>query len=113
MTIGDAMERIGITIFHIHGATPRVRVRLCTCSAEQMSINFKWDAKGAQNASAKGKLTIHGITRDVEISGTDEVTADKKILIKSTKFLHQKNFWNLEKLTKNFSIQPFAEGLII
>jgi hypothetical protein len=45
--------------------------------------NFKSDASGPQNVSVRGKLTIHGVTREVEIPGTAEVTADKKIVTKA------------------------------
>lgn len=41
-----------------------------------------YDAKatGVQNAKATGKLTIHGVTKDVEIPGTIEKQGDKLIL---------------------------------
>ncbi len=35
------------------------------------------DKDGEQNATAKGKLTIHGITQDVEIDGKFEKTGDR------------------------------------
>jgi polyisoprenoid-binding protein YceI len=46
-------------------------------------INLKSDAPGLQNVTAKGKLTIHGVTREVEIPGTFEFTSDSRVLIKS------------------------------
>ena len=47
-------------------------------------LKFKATAKGPQTVLAKGKLTIHGITREVELPGTAEVMPDKKISVKST-----------------------------
>ena len=46
-------------------------------------LNFKASAKDPQTVSAKGKLTIHGVTREVELPGTAEITPDKKISVKS------------------------------
>lgn len=43
--------------------------------------NFDGSLTGVQNVKAKGKLTIHGVTREVEISGTAEV--GNKITLKS------------------------------
>jgi polyisoprenoid-binding protein YceI len=43
---------------------------------------FDEKATGTQNATAKGKMTIHGVTRDVEIPGTMEMV-DNKITLKS------------------------------
>lgn len=42
-------------------------------------INYDAAASGTQNVKAKGKLTIHGVTREVEIDGTAEV-ADRPVL---------------------------------
>ena len=43
------------------------------------------DARGLQNVSSKGKLTIHGQTHEVEIPGTIEKQGDK--LIMKSKFI--------------------------
>lgn len=43
---------------------------------------FDASAAGTQNAKATGKLTIHGVERDVEIPGTIEKSGDK-LLFKS------------------------------
>ncbi|MFZ6010736.1 MAG: YceI family protein [Bacteroidota bacterium] len=43
---------------------------------------FNPATEGIQNAIAKGKLTIHGVTKDVEIPGTIENQVDK-LLVKS------------------------------
>lgn len=42
--------------------------------------DFDPKAKGAQQLKAKGKLTIHGVTNDVEIPGTLEKQGDKLVL---------------------------------
>ena len=41
------------------------------------------DVKGAQDATAKGKLTMHGVTKDVELKGTIDLSSGKPV-IKST-----------------------------
>jgi polyisoprenoid-binding protein YceI len=43
---------------------------------------FDSNSSGAQNAKAAGKLSIHGVERDVEIPGTIEKSGDK-LLFKS------------------------------
>ena len=43
---------------------------------------FNPSAKGATQAKAKGKLTIHGVTKEVEIPGTLEMNGNQ-ILLKS------------------------------
>jgi hypothetical protein len=40
------------------------------------------EASGSQQVKATGKLTIHGVTKDVEIPGTIEIAKDK-VVIKS------------------------------
>lgn len=47
-------------------------------------INVNQNGKGQQNVSAKGRLTIHGVTKEVEIPGSLEITGDSKVVIKST-----------------------------
>jgi polyisoprenoid-binding protein YceI len=47
-------------------------------------LNINPNSTGEQRVSAKGKLTIHGVTREVEIPGSLEITADSSINIKST-----------------------------
>jgi polyisoprenoid-binding protein YceI len=49
---------------------------------------------GAQNAKASGKLTIHGVTKDVEIPGTIEKQGDKLIL--KSKFKVRVADYNIE-----------------
>lgn len=43
---------------------------------------FAMDAKGAQNVKARGKLTIHGIVKDIEVPGTFEVK-DQNVIVRS------------------------------
>ncbi len=43
-------------------------------------VGFNSAAKGIQQVKAQGKLSIHGVTTAVEISGTAEVQSDKIIL---------------------------------
>lgn len=46
---------------------------------------FDPNAKGAQQLKANGKLTIHGVTKDVEIPGTLEKRGDK--IMMNSKFI--------------------------
>lgn len=48
-------------------------------------IDFKPSASGAQNVKAQGKLTIHGVTRDIDVPGTIEVQGNK--LVMKSKFM--------------------------
>ncbi|HZY78999.1 MAG TPA: YceI family protein [Cyclobacteriaceae bacterium] len=45
-------------------------------------VDFKPDASGVQNVKAQGKLTIHGVTKDIDVPGTIEVQG-KKLAMKS------------------------------
>jgi hypothetical protein len=45
-------------------------------------IGFKADATGTQQVKAQGKLTIHGVTKDIDVPGTVEVQG-KKLQMKS------------------------------
>jgi polyisoprenoid-binding protein YceI len=47
-------------------------------------INFIKNSKGIQPVTAKGKLTIHGVTRDVEIPAKLEITSENKVHVTST-----------------------------
>lgn len=44
-------------------------------------LNFEASQPAIQTVKAKGKLTIHGVTKDVEITGTAQ--AGEKIILKS------------------------------
>lgn len=44
-------------------------------------LSFNAGETGVQNVKAKGKLTIHGVTKEVELDGTAQV--DNKIVLKS------------------------------
>lgn len=45
-------------------------------------VGFKINAPGLQKVRATGKLTIHGVTRDIDVPGTIE-TVDDKLLMRS------------------------------
>ncbi|HEX8061330.1 MAG TPA: YceI family protein [Cyclobacteriaceae bacterium] len=40
-------------------------------------VGFKQDATGPQQVKAQGKLTIHGVTKDIDVPGTIEVQGKK------------------------------------
>lgn len=54
---------------------------------------FKYNAGGTQPVNATGKLTIHGVTRDISIPGTIEVSGTK--LIMKAKFLVKLTDYNI------------------
>jgi len=63
-------------------------------------------AKGAQPLKAKGKLTIHGVTKEVEIPGTLEKQGDKLML--KSKFIVVLEDYNITRpqlLWKNIAEQ--------
>ncbi len=45
-------------------------------------IDFNSQTEGVQQVKAQGKLTVHGVAKDVEIPGTVEI-AGKKLIMKS------------------------------
>ena len=45
-------------------------------------VGFKSGATGVQHVKAVGKLTIHGVTRDIEVPGSAELSGGK-LLVKS------------------------------
>jgi len=45
-------------------------------------VGFKMGTSGVQNVKAVGKLTIHGVTREIEVPGTAELSGGK-LLVKS------------------------------
>lgn len=45
--------------------------------------NFEPDKEGEQQVSAKGTLTIHGVSQEVEIPGLMEITKNNKVRIQS------------------------------
>lgn len=45
-------------------------------------VGFSPDATGPQEVKAQGKLTIHGVTKDIDVPGTIEVKG-KQLLMKS------------------------------
>jgi polyisoprenoid-binding protein YceI len=46
---------------------------------------FQADGKGAQEVTASGKLSMHGVTQEVQIPGTLELVADK--IVMKSKFI--------------------------
>jgi len=54
---------------------------------------FDFNAKGIQQTKAAGKLTIHGVTRDVEIPGTIEKQGSK--LLMKAKFIVKLEDYNI------------------
>lgn len=56
---------------------------------------FDAAAKGAQALKAKGKLTIHGVTKEVEIPGTLEKNGDKLML--KSKFIVKLEDYNVTR----------------
>lgn len=56
---------------------------------------FDKNKSGVQNATASGKLTIHGVTKDVEIPGTIEKKGNK-FLVK-TKFIVKLEDYNITR----------------
>lgn len=48
-------------------------------------IDFKPGTSGTQQVKAQGKLTIHGVTRDIDVPGTIEVQGNK--LVMKSKFM--------------------------
>ncbi|HEY9049528.1 MAG TPA: YceI family protein [Ohtaekwangia sp.] len=59
--------------------------RYPTATFQGKITGFAIESEGVQQAIATGKLTIHGVTKDVEIKGTAEKQGDK--LIMKTKFI--------------------------
>jgi hypothetical protein len=54
---------------------------------------FSFPASGTQQVRATGKLTIHGVARDIEVPGTIEVSGSKLIL--KSKFLVKLEDYNI------------------
>ncbi len=57
-------------------------------------VGFSNTVKGIQQVKASGKLTIHGVTTSMEISGTAEVQSDKIIL--KSKFIVKLADYNIK-----------------
>lgn len=56
---------------------------------------FATDATGSQPVRAAGKLTIHGVTRDVDVPGTLEVKGDRIVL--NAKFMVTLEEYNVKR----------------
>ena len=57
-------------------------------------VGFEMSKSGPQEARAQGKLTIHGVTKDIDVPGTFEVSG-KKVTMKS-KFMVKVADYNIE-----------------
>lgn len=80
-------------------------------------LNLSLDEKGEQNVRALGKLTMHGVTREIEVTGTVEVKsnqilarADFSIRLKDFKIKIPQLLWNNiaeeVKITTEFTYKP-------
>jgi hypothetical protein len=75
-------------------------------SFQGVIAGYDAQAKGAQQLKAKGKLTVHGVTKDVEIPGTLEKQGDKLTL--KSKFIVVLEDYNITRpqlLWKNIAEQ--------
>lgn len=57
-------------------------------------IDFKPGTSGAQQVKAQGKLTIHGVTKDIDVPGTIEMQGNK--LVMKSKFMVKVADYNIE-----------------
>lgn len=46
-------------------------------------VGYDKSTSGVQSVTADGKLTIHGVTKQVSILGTIEITSDSKVQMKA------------------------------
>lgn len=79
-------------------------------------LNFNSSQSGKQSVQAKGKLTIHGVTREVEIDGTatkdDKITIASKFILKLADYkveIPQLMFQNIAEeieVTLEFTYKP-------
>ena len=57
-------------------------------------IGYSQEIKGAQQAHAQGKLTIHGVAKEVDIQGT--VTFDQNHMTLASKFVVRLEDYNIQ-----------------
>jgi polyisoprenoid-binding protein YceI len=80
-------------------------------------VGYKADAAGAQQVKAQGKLTIHGVTKDIDVPGTVEAQGNKlqmksKFMIKVADYnitIPQLVFQNIAEeveVTLEFTFKP-------
>jgi polyisoprenoid-binding protein YceI len=80
-------------------------------------LNFKLDEEGEQNVRALGKLTMHGVTREIDVTGTFEINpnqivarANFLIRLKDYKIKIPQLLWNNiaeeVKVTVEFTYKP-------
>ncbi len=60
-----------------------IRKKLPKSTFQGKITGFQVSTAGVQEAKATGKLTIHGITKDIDVPGTVEFTKDK-VIVKSS-----------------------------
>ncbi|MEQ1586096.1 MAG: YceI family protein [Cyclobacteriaceae bacterium] len=80
-------------------------------------LNLKLDETGEQRVTALGKLTMHGVTREIEVTGTVQIKsnqilarADFSIRLKDFKIKIPQLLWNNiaeeVKITTEFTYKP-------
>jgi len=80
-------------------------------------LNLNLDEKGEQNVRASGKLTMHGITREIDVQGTVEIVSNQLlaranflIKLKDYKIKIPQLLWNNiaqeVKVTVEFTYKP-------
>ncbi len=77
-----------------------------TSTFEGTITGYQADGAGVQKAKATGKLTIHGVTKDIDVPGTVEISGEN-VLIKS-KFIVKLEEYNVRRpqlLWKNIAEQ--------
>jgi hypothetical protein len=72
-------------------------------------LGFKADAQGEQKVKAIGRLTIHGVTHDIEVPGTAEFTNGK--LVMKSKFMVKLKDYNIKIPTLVW--QNIAEEVLV
>lgn len=68
-------------------------------------VGFSESATGEQQVKAQGKLTLHGVTKDIDVSGT-AIVKSKKIVLQS-KFIIVLEEYNIQR--PKFAWQNIAE----
>jgi hypothetical protein len=99
-TTGDLVYIIKIRDFTFHKSLMREHFNEKYMESEKFPkstfqgkiVGFKPNTPGEQKVMAIGKLSIHGVTRDIEVPGTVELSSGK-LLVKS-KFLNRSSSLN-------------------
>jgi polyisoprenoid-binding protein YceI len=89
-------------------------------SFQGIITGYQASASGSQPAKAAGKLTIHGITKDLEVPGTVEIK-DKQVFIQSKFMVKLEDFdikrpqllWQniaeVVEVTADFTFKPYEK----